>query len=72
MGQANSSITLGTDVDTRQPLKLEGESKDLGLYIIGTPGVGKSTLMLNMILQDISQGNGVCVLVLMETLSRIF
>jgi hypothetical protein len=58
----SSSITLGTDVATRQPVTLAGESKDLGLYMIGAPGMGKSTLMLNMILQDISQGNGVCVL----------
>jgi hypothetical protein len=58
----NTPITLGIDVATQQPVTLAGESKDLGLYIIGAPGVGKSTLMLNMVLQDISQGHGVCVL----------
>jgi len=58
----SSSLVLGMDTDTQQPVKLEGENKDLGLYIIGQPGMGKSTLMLNMILQDIEQGNGVCVL----------
>ena len=31
-------------------------------YVIGTSGTGKSTLLLNMIIQDIERGNGIAVL----------
>src|SRR3712207_7994924 len=33
-----------------------------GVYIIGQMGYGKSTLLLNMILQDIDAGKGLCVI----------
>jgi hypothetical protein len=36
--------------------------RDKGVYIIGLPGTGKSTLMLSMIRQDILNGKGVCLI----------
>jgi len=36
--------------------------RELGLYVCGLPGVGKSTLMLHLILDDIEMGRACCVL----------
>jgi hypothetical protein len=36
--------------------------RNKGIYIIGLPGTGKSTLMLSMIRQDILNGKGVCLI----------
>src|SRR5947209_11432168 len=44
------------------PVNLPQASRREGLYIIGGTGTGKSTLQENLILQDINQGLGVCVL----------
>jgi hypothetical protein len=57
----------------RKPEKLEGVSvgdgiaisdsvRDKHVYILGRPGMGKSTLMLNMARQDIESGKGVAVI----------
>jgi DNA helicase HerA-like ATPase len=32
------------------------------MYVIGKTGMGKSTLLENMIIQDINNGEGVCVI----------
>src|SRR5438270_3806414 len=53
---------LGTDTQTGQRVELPQTSRREGLYIIGATGTGKSTLLENLILQDINQGLGVCVL----------
>src|SRR5690242_7702 len=53
---------LGTDTQTHQRVELPQASRREGLYIIGATGTGKSTLLENLILQDINQGLGVCVL----------
>lgn len=41
---------------------LSPDARRQGTYIIGTTGTGKSTLLLNMVLQDIKAGEGVCFL----------
>jgi hypothetical protein len=41
---------------------LSDSARKQGTYIIGTTGTGKSTLLLNMIYQDIMRGDGLCVL----------
>lgn len=33
-----------------------------GLYVLGRAGTGKSTLLINLILQDIQHGHGLCFL----------
>jgi Helicase HerA, central domain len=53
---------LGTDTQTGQRVELPQSSRREGLYIIGATGTGKSTLLENLILQDIDQQIGVCVL----------
>src|SRR5437763_9876435 len=53
---------LGTDTDTGQIVELPKTSRPQGLYIIGIQGTGKSGLIENLIMQDIRQQIGVCVL----------
>src|SRR5947207_3159401 len=53
---------LGTDRDTQQFVYLPKSARTKGLYIIGLQGMGKSGLMENLIMQDIDQQIGVCVL----------
>src|SRR6266566_9550694 len=53
---------LGTDTDTNQPVYLPKASRLQGLYIIGIQGTGKSGLIENLIMQDIKQQIGGCVL----------
>jgi hypothetical protein len=53
---------LGTDTDTQQFVYLPKAARTLGLYIIGIQGTGKSGLIENLIMQDVDQQIGVCVL----------
>src|SRR5438128_2857883 len=52
---------LGTDTDGNT-VTIDQSSRREGLYIIGATGTGKSTLIENLMLQDIEQGLGVCLL----------
>jgi len=53
---------LGYDIQTNEPVKIAQASRRQGLYILGLQGYGKSGLLENLIIQDIKQGIGVCVL----------
>jgi len=56
-------ILIGENVyrnEVRQ-VRLKEDDRRRHVYIIGKTGTGKSTLMKNMILQDIHAGKGVCV-----------
>lgn len=50
------------DVDTQDFVYLPKAARTQGLYIIGIQGTGKSGLIENLIMQDIDQQIGVCVL----------
>lgn len=52
LGRTQEGVAVGLDVSSR------GQ----GTYIIGNTGTGKTTLLLNMIYQDIQSGHGVCVI----------
>lgn len=54
-------ITLGSD-DERRPVTLADTPRLEHMHVIGATGCGKSTFLLNCILQDIARGRGVCVL----------
>jgi hypothetical protein len=54
--------TIGHDVETGKPVVIEDDERQRGLYIIGTTGTGKTTLLESLALQDIRNGLGVCVL----------
>jgi DNA helicase HerA-like ATPase len=57
----NDVITLGID-DTGRVLKIDDTPRLEHMHVIGATGCGKSTFLLNCILQDITRGRGVCVL----------
>jgi len=44
------------------PVSLGGEARSQHCYMIGASGTGKSTLLLNLIMQDIEHGEGIAVL----------
>ena len=43
-------------------LILSAKRRPLGMYICGRPGTGKSSLIQNLVLKDIRDGQGVCVI----------
>lgn len=59
-----SRIVLGENnhQGKQQLVSLNEDQRTKHIYVIGASGTGKSTLLLNLIRQDIEQGNGVCVL----------
>jgi hypothetical protein len=54
-------ITLGVD-DAGRALKIDDKPRLEHMHVIGATGCGKSTFLLNCILQDIARGRGVCLL----------
>jgi DNA helicase HerA-like ATPase len=54
-----SQVTLGKDVETDKEIPIGDMERRSGLYILGRPGSGKTTLIKNIIAQDIENGHGV-------------
>lgn len=55
-------VVLGTDRESGRKIVLSQYARRQGLYIIGVNGTGKSTLIANLIAQDMEQGLGLCLL----------
>jgi hypothetical protein len=57
-------ITIGINEvhGKRREVSIPESRRDLHTYIVGATGTGKSTLLLNMIVQDMDNGEGVCVI----------
>ncbi len=55
-------ILLGNNLhrNIEQPVYMSPEDRLRHMYVIGQTGVGKSSILKNMILQDIRNGDGVC------------
>lgn len=53
---------LGTEVSCNQPVELSSGGRRQGTYVLGINGTGKSTLLLNLALQEIEAGDGLCLL----------
>lgn len=53
---------LGRDVENGGDVALEDPGRLRGTYVVGVTGTGKSTLLINIALQDIAAGEGVCLL----------
>src|SRR5260370_24735875 len=53
---------LGIDIATGELVKLLTSARKQGTTIFGATGVGKTGLQLRLMLEDIEQGLGVCVL----------
>ncbi len=56
-----TSSVLGNDTTTKQRVELHKASRRQGTYFIAATGVGKSTSLRHLILEDIKQHIGVCV-----------
>jgi hypothetical protein len=53
---------IGDDVNTGEPVHLADPGRRQGTYVVGVTGTGKSTLLLNLILEDMERGDGLCLL----------
>lgn len=62
VGTAGDRLFLGSDVVSGVPVELGPIERRQGLYIIGTTGMGKSTLLESLIAQDMDAGFGLCLL----------
>lgn len=58
--RTGSVIGLVEDGHADQPVRLCRKERSRHLYILGATGTGKSTLLYNLIMQDIDGGEGVC------------
>src|SRR5689334_5052580 len=58
------SLILGKDAqgNTGTNITLAQRERRRGLYVIGKTGTGKTTLLINLVLQDIAAGFGLCFL----------
>jgi hypothetical protein len=55
-------IVIGTSTDSKTTIAITRPDRRYHAYITGQPGMGKSTLLHNLIQQDIQAGEGVAVL----------
>lgn len=53
---------LGSDVMSGETITLSPQARRQGVYVIGTPGTGKTTLLQNIAVEDMQAGEGLCVL----------
>jgi len=58
--QGGTLLGTNTDRGVERQVFLTPEDRLRHLYVIGQTGTGKTTLLKNMIIQDIKAGNGVC------------
>lgn len=63
-GLARQGMTLGTcgPTGTDRAVRLADADRDRHCYVIGATGTGKSTLLYNMVTQDIEGGAGLCLI----------
>jgi|CXWL01.1.fsa_nt_gi hypothetical protein len=54
--------SLGTDTRSGKPVALSAAGRRQGTYILGINGTGKSNLLLDIALQDIEAGDGLCMM----------
>ena len=58
----SSSVKLGADTATAKEVWLSSDARRLSTYLIGVQGMGKTNLLTHIVLSDIKNGDGVCVL----------
>jgi DNA replication protein DnaC len=52
------SVRLGRDSVTEQEVRIGDIERRSGLYVLGKPGMGKSALLVNIMLGDSDNGHG--------------
>lgn len=55
-------VSLGTDTESGKPVALSAAGRRQGTYVLGINGTGKSNLLLDIALQDIESGDGLCLM----------
>jgi hypothetical protein len=55
-----TNIVIGKDVESGQPVPIDPAARSQHLYLIGTTGTGKTTLLQNIVLADMKAGDGLC------------
>ncbi len=60
----SEGLVIGENVyrDTKSIIRIKKNDRNRHMYIIGKSGTGKSYFQVNMVVQDIQNGDGVCVL----------
>ena len=53
---------LGKDIETGELVSLDWDARARGIYVIGSTGTGKTTLLQSIAYQDMKASHGVCVL----------
>ncbi|MCI0565886.1 type IV secretory system conjugative DNA transfer family protein [bacterium] len=63
-GTLDASVSLGTNEyqGKKTPIRMKREDRMRHFYVIGQTGTGKSTMLKNMVRQDIANGEGVCMI----------
>jgi hypothetical protein len=63
-GEQANAVVLGTGINQatnrRETVTIGDVERRGGVYIVGQPRTGKSTLLINLILQDSAHGHGLC------------
>jgi hypothetical protein len=62
MNMHDHQLCIGAHASTGEPVMLNPEERRRHLYVVGQTGTGKSTLLLNLIRQDLISGEGIAVL----------
>ena len=60
-GASSGTCRIGTDADGRS-ITMTPEQRDRGLYIVGKPGTGKTSLLQSLIVSDLHAGHGLAVI----------
>lgn len=55
-------VVLGYEIGSKRGIDLSAAARRQGVYVIGTTGTGKTTLLKNIAYQDMVAGEGLCVL----------
>src|SRR4051794_17595416 len=50
---------IGRSTETNEIIKIGDIERRAGLYVLGKPRMGKSTLLINVLIQNIANGHGV-------------
>jgi hypothetical protein len=61
-GSTTAYSVIGQNIENEIYVAISQQARQQGLYIIGATGTGKSTLIASLILNDIAQGLGVCLI----------